>query len=466
MKKVLALALLTILTFGITGCGDSYAEIGMASQTDDELANFVEIEEIVEVLCDRWEGDFHLSLTDEQVQTIFSNVDGIISSTASYYANGDLFELETIIQLPDSDMTLSLRMAEREMYPWCGFIEDEEPILLNIHDEEVLLHLGYARFMLGEVGYIITLHASQNGQLSEMEEVMISQLIQAGPADLSVLADTKIPEIATWQLTLEEALTDTTFGQYIPRIAPVDFEFEDAFRSVRQFENSLSVTWFYDNFTRIHWLVEKTEHLDMEFIHHYDEPVLLEEISFDLIEELSRYTNISFGGGPYNWVINFNIYHDGMIIRINAMGATPNEIWEMVQSLEILNDENLHSIKDEAFSINADSIEIVDKAVFTTIHNESPFNIIVGLEFELEKYVFGEWVLVQRETTDGFSEFGITIDAMSSERIGLSVESFLPLLNGSYRLILSIYDEIKWLENSDGNSPIYELIVEFIWELS
>jgi len=459
-----------MLAVGMTGCGESYSEVGIPAV---ERAAQVENEEMM-VLCDRWVGDFHHQLTDEQIEAIFSNVEWEINAIASYYQNGELVELEATFQPPNSYRELTVRVAERELYPWCGFLESVEPIILDIQGVEVLFHPGYARFILDGVDYIMRLHREsfENGQLSEMEEALINQIISGAPADLSILADPEIPEIWTAELTFEEALNDPEFGRYLPQVVPTGFDFESAWRSVNQFDNNLGVSWRYDDLIGIWWMAVNTEHWDMDFMWRYNQPFLPEELTFEVIEQLARYIDwedIGTKADGSAWLIYFNIYHNEILVQVHMTGVTPYEAWEMVQSMEIMEgvepilngngQPDTNSEKDDVF---ADRVEVVDEHVFATIYNDGSFNVMVGLEFQLERYEAGNWVIVPRAIPYDSAEFAITIDPEDHVRVGWWLEPFMPLSNGHYRMRKPVWNEADWMENNHV-TPLYELIVEFEW---
>jgi len=100
----------------------------------------------------------------------------------------------------------------------------------------------WARFEIDEIFYAIQVVDDLDSGKAHITE-LINQLIANGSVDLSAFDAVIIPVWGDTSLTIEEARSDVTFGQYVPRSCPEGFELDWANRAITPHENDLRLQW-------------------------------------------------------------------------------------------------------------------------------------------------------------------------------------------------------------------------------
>jgi len=144
----------------------------------------------------------------------------------------------------------------------------------------------------------------------------------------------------------------------------------------------------------------------------------------------------------------------------------PVEIYTENPTFEVIATEapSESDLSSEFYTVFGDVMEITDEHVFVNIHNTGFSNVMIGLEFDLERYDAGIWVTVPRIIPYTSPEFAISIEPQNTSMLGLYLVPFMPLENGIYRMRKSVWIEYEWIESSGEVAPIYELITEFEWQ--
>ena len=171
------------------------------------------------------------------------------------------------------------------------------------------------------------------------------------------------PEPGVVTLTLEQALGDTEFGAYISANAPSPFSFASSTKSTGQDGASLSVLWeeaAEHSDGVINWKVYKSAADEHARIVHADErekydralysfpwdksvpedlqeyfenPVFLaEELTPEMLRARAYLTDNDRIEAP-GQRMDFSVLYDDVIVFVNAIGASPEQIYEMLTEL-------------------------------------------------------------------------------------------------------------------------------------
>jgi len=162
------------------------------------------------------------------------------------------------------------------------------------------------------------------------------------------------------ELTLEEARLDPDFGAFMPVNVPNDLTFENGWRTSDESDNSIRLIWGQRN-PALFWMVGEPREDELERIvpaaerHKFDvslystpwfesvpdeireyfhDPVFLaDEMSLEVVQARARWDE-GRRGESASWVIeNFTVLYGDVIIRINARGVSPEQIWEMIAEI-------------------------------------------------------------------------------------------------------------------------------------
>jgi len=171
------------------------------------------------------------------------------------------------------------------------------------------------------------------------------------------------PEPGVVTLTLEQALGDTEFGAYVSANAPSPFSFASSTKSTGQDGASLSVLWEkaadYSNGSinwKIYWCAadehtrivhaDEREKYDMtlypfpwdesvpeELLRYLKNPVFLsEELTPEmLMARAHQLDNDQLDASGQR--MDFSVLYDDVIVFINTIGASPEQLYEMLAEL-------------------------------------------------------------------------------------------------------------------------------------
>jgi len=173
--------------------------------------------------------------------------------------------------------------------------------------------------------------------------------------------DVSEPTVVT--LTLEQALSDAEFGAYVSANAPSLFSFASSTKSTGQDGASLSVLWegaadHSDGV--INWKVSRSAADEHDRIVHPDErekydralysfpwdksvpaelqecfenPVFLaEELTPEMLRARAQLAENDKTGAPGRRV-DFSVLYDDVIVFVNAIGASPEQLYDMLMDL-------------------------------------------------------------------------------------------------------------------------------------
>ena len=325
------------------------------------------------------EGHFWHGLTDGQLSAVFPDMPFPIVATANYRGDGSLYNImaheASVGGEPAFYKEFYMAVTIEVVGAGGGSMEDViyeyEPVTTDILGVPVVagvfdykkndgVALYVAKFMIGDIAYNINLHDDDAGdggkdKLSLIVNKIIRYQRQNGAVDLSVLNDPVMPELRDERQTLDEARNDPDFGAYMPLDVPSQFAFETAQRFVNQEKNSLSAFWKSKN-DYIKWSASIAADYDLGLIVAASEPekydlslypiprassipkelwdyvnnpiFLAKELTLDIIKTRAYYVDNDRGDTP-GWRMDFGVLYGDVVVRVNAKGATPEQVWEM-----------------------------------------------------------------------------------------------------------------------------------------
>lgn len=307
-------------------------------------------------------GHFWQELTSDELQAVFPGLPETyaVTATANFQGDGTLFNIDADA-VSASGCTAYIQVAPGEVtpdYAIKGEVKTSEILGVAVtagYFEGKRNTIYFASFMLDGTGYYVEL----TGGKAEKAELpaLLDRIIGGGAADLDVLVPV-IPELREDVLDLDAARADADFGAYLPATLPDGFLFESALRFVNQERNSLSALWI-KGMGNIHWRISypgeddearitsvaDTLNYDLSLypIPHADSvPDELREIVNDPIfrsEDLTleavqaRAYEVSDAGDEPGCRMRFGVLYGDILVEINVKGATPGEIFKILQQL-------------------------------------------------------------------------------------------------------------------------------------
>ncbi len=319
------------------------------------------------IALDRYVGHFWYNLTQNELQAIFPDI-GIPLSAAAYYR-----EDGSLLNIVAYKMSENIRRATIKLTP-LNFISDvfyeydSEPVSSDVYGVPVVagivdieesegIALYIASFKLGEIAYNIDIRDNDDGESgpARLAEI-VGAIIENGAPDLSIFENPVIPEMRNDELSLEEAHLDPDYGAYLPEDVPSRFDFDSAHRFINQQSNYLSAMWTA-GYDEIRWRVSEPADYDRERIAFANEPekydlslysfplsdsvpedlrevvespvFLAEELTPDIVKARATYVDTDRGDTP-GWRMSFTVLIGDVLVDINAKGATPEQVWEML----------------------------------------------------------------------------------------------------------------------------------------
>jgi len=300
---------------------------------------------------------FSLELTSGQLSEVFPTLHARITATAFYYFDGTLLDVSAFYHNGARILIANERVERTVIMTFA-----DPPQVSYIHGVPVTAYAfgGYnggaahiqAEFMLGNVAYHIEISDTLDIGKERMIR-LVNDIILGGAANLSVLENPDIPELAEMRndrLTLQEAQEDFDFGAFMPIAVPAQFAFSHATRTVNHFTNSLFAFWD-DGTGDIRWYISRPTPYDFarlvsvndpekfdlslytipwmdsvphELIEYVINPVFLaEELTLEVIQARAQANRM----GGYS--ITFSVLYSGVVVNVNTSGVTPQQVWEM-----------------------------------------------------------------------------------------------------------------------------------------
>ena len=213
-----------------------------------------------------------------------------------------------------------------------------------------------AEFTLDTIMYRVKLFDSMTAGELRLTSI-VNDIIYYGAADLSMLKDPVIPILRNDVLTLEEAQGDPDFGLFMPKIVPPRFAFELARRSINQDFDGLYILWTAGLGGNLRWNISKATEYDFGRIVSVDErekydmslypipwaesvpselreyvlyPIFwAEDLTFDIVMARAIYDQ----GNTPGWQMCFDVLYGDVVISVDIIGMSPEEVWEMLIDL-------------------------------------------------------------------------------------------------------------------------------------
>ena len=325
-------------------------------------------------------GVFDYDLTDEQVKAVFPDLDLTIGSIAFYGIDGKLITVTAVesmtagrmdhaVKYKDSYVRTEIKLGEGQIFEDCVVVYEDTPQTSDVYGIPVTAYIldtsgndtiyFQSEFMLDGIAYRISMYDNMTDGQTRMTE-LVNAIIRNGAADLSVLADPVIPDQRFDELTLDEARLDPDFGAFIPSSVPSGFEFESSYRVVTTRENSLSAHWGKPNnymefriltaseYDREHIVsVNEREKYDMslysiplsesvpselwEYVN--DSVFLSDDLTLEIVKARATWVDNDRGDTPA-WRMSFSVLYDDVLVRVGVKGATPEQVFEMLDNLK------------------------------------------------------------------------------------------------------------------------------------
>lgn len=317
---------------------------------------------------DRYVGHFWYDLTQNELQATFPDIGIPLSAAAYYREDGSLLNI-VAYKMSENIKRTTIELAPGEVVSDLLYENEVEPVFSDVYGVSVLagtflleekdIALYFAEFNLEGIAYFVRTY-DDNGESGAVRLTeIVGAIIENGAPDLSVFENPEIPEMRNEELSLEKARLEPDFGAYLPEDVPSRFGFVSAHRIISQQSNSLYATWSvaYDH---ISWRVSEPTDNDRERIvfanetEKYDlslysfplsdsvpeelreiveSPVFLaEELTPDIVKARAMYVDTDRGDIP-GWRMSFAVLIGDVLVDINAKGATPEQIWEMLAGL-------------------------------------------------------------------------------------------------------------------------------------
>jgi len=220
-----------------------------------------------------WDVHFNFELTDEQFNAVFPSMDIDLDWVSVMYdSDGNLVTIvaqESPAAWQDFNRPINVRtninISRVEMPAHLVLLIPEDsppPRVSNINGVEVtaIVYEGQdptpqfdysppfdtadikISFDMDGVLYRITITDDLVSGMHFAVE-LVNQLTAGGAADLSVFDAVVMPLWGDFDLTIEEARQDPTFGRYVPRVCPEGFELDWGMRIYTAHENNMRLHW-------------------------------------------------------------------------------------------------------------------------------------------------------------------------------------------------------------------------------
>ena len=247
MKKLIPIAacLIAVLAVAVTLLVRNGGSPAPALQ--GEAFVFNNATSVAEVSVDR-QVDFIHDLTNQQLNTIFPNLELPVNARAFYLNDGTLIELEAF----NHNYGVHIRLAEGQLVDTKIVVyENATPQISYVHGVPVTAymygsygarHMSFmANFMLGQFAYRVVVFNNEETGKALITDI-VGSLIAGGTGGLYVLENPTIPEYLSEVLSIATARLDPVFGAYVPN-APDGFYEDFVYRFINQHNNALFARW-------------------------------------------------------------------------------------------------------------------------------------------------------------------------------------------------------------------------------
>lgn len=313
-------------------------------------------------------GHFWQKLSQEEKHSVFGNLvyRYDIAATANFSKenqNISLFNIQATFQA-ENGSDINLTISENPIYD-CYVLEKDStvktdvngiPIVFGIYKNESSdTQTFFAEFNSDNIYYSAQMTSTQKNE--KYFSLFINELTVSNKINLNAVTPV-VPELKDETLTLEEVYSDNTFGSFVPKNIPSNFEFESARRFINQEYNYLSVLWCYElndisfrieyatdhekkNITSVNDLknydlslypIPRGESVPEELWEIVQSPVFIaEEISEEVITR--RVTEHNEDGKTVK-KINFSLIFDNdIVITVSTSGIEPKEVFNMLTEI-------------------------------------------------------------------------------------------------------------------------------------
>jgi len=268
---VVTLALLLLI-----GCGESEIEPNQIFFNTPEVVS--------EMVISPRGRDFHLSVSEEQVRTIFPTLEMVEHEhawgAAYYLIDGTLTDVYAHIYQEDLDHRITINIgfdrassislheylfAENTVYRYSDVYDVSVKAIMADNSWSESWKSFDARFKIGNVYFRVRFRDDEVVGKNRMNEIVRS-LILGGSDGFAILKDPELPEIHSEELTFYEAFLDENFGAFVPTHIPNGLIFLHGGRYVRSYRDDdfMRLVWekpyeeayLYDIYNR--WVSERT----------------------------------------------------------------------------------------------------------------------------------------------------------------------------------------------------------------
>lgn len=204
--------------------------------------------------------DFWLDATEEQLRVAFPMLEFDMLGTVSYYRDGTFAELRAHVPHPNPyDFGSNIVIWAGESFVrtiTSDYIFDDGfvPEYSNVDGISVIAQMidGWdessfrATFTIDNIEFHIRLRNEDPNVGQRLLTEIVNKVILGGIEGFAVFDNPTIPELRSESITLEEALADSDFGEFVPTIIPDGFvNRHGAHRSVQGHidDNTLFIEW-------------------------------------------------------------------------------------------------------------------------------------------------------------------------------------------------------------------------------
>ena len=284
---------------------------------------------------------FTLELNRQQLNAMFPLLDDTYLSAWAFYLHDGTFTDATAI-IDDENWSYirrwtRIQVARYRVMQTLIMVFPDPPQVSYVHGVPVVAYIQFdpefsrfqAEFMIDDIAYLIELTDRPEEGKRRMSQ-LVYQIIQGGPADLSVL-ELDTAGIMHESMTLAAARQVPGLGAYLPDSRLVPYGFAYASRTVNPTLNQVSTHWGYAVDRFLSWTVSMAEYHDLTIYAAEDNPIFnSQDISLqDMLDVAYAAENNFFIGMP----MRFTILHDDVVIWVVARGMTPEAVWAILEGL-------------------------------------------------------------------------------------------------------------------------------------
>jgi len=328
-------------------------------------------------------------LNNEQLQAVLPYLDFQLIGSASFNYNGSFSHMTAYeaaifggVEYPDGFITgyprTTIELEYGEPLPILGLggdiaPDDTNPQISDVHGVPVVAYVldktssfiitFQANFKLDDLAYRVIIEDNREDGPARLAE-LVNALILGGGADLNALDYPSVSGLRYDELGLNEARLDSDFGAFVPLKVPDNYVLETAFRTKDTRSNHLQLFWEKTNGVHFYavWNISKPSEEDLGRIvsvsdrakydmslypyfwraplpsgiepYFYNPVFRAEELTFDVVRARQFWLDDSEVQEPDWRIMPFGVLFGDVFISIIDDRATPEELWEMLSSLE------------------------------------------------------------------------------------------------------------------------------------